>query len=169
MVVMIVLLQFAMVQFGISATYADEGRTVFGKMPHKILLAIALAVLTILSTTQAFSADPTGVWLTKDKAEITITNCGPNFCGIVSKPAKPGLRDIRNPDPMLNGRPILGMPLLKVKKAEVQDVLPGELYNPLDGKMYEGSLELRSNDKLRVRGCVLRIFCLHEDWVRIGS
>jgi len=126
-------------------------------------------MLTFLSSTAAFANDPSGVWLTKDSAEITIKRCGQNYCGIVSRPAKPGLRDIRNPDPSLNGRPILGMPLLKVNKTMTKGVLPGELYNPLDGKMYQGSVQLKTSNKLRVRGCVLRVFCLHEDWVRIGS
>ncbi|MCZ4270945.1 DUF2147 domain-containing protein [Maritalea porphyrae] len=126
-------------------------------------------MLTYLSASAAFATDPTGVWLTKDKAEITIKECGQNYCGIVSKPAKPGLRDIRNPDPQLNGRPILGLPLLEVQKDAQHGKLPGQLYNPLDGKMYDGTLELKNADKLRVRGCVLRVLCLHEDWVRIGS
>jgi len=146
-----------------------KGKAVFGKTPQNIILSTFLILLTISSATFAFASDPTGVWLTKDKAEITIMRCGQNFCGIVSKPAKPGLRDIHNPDPKLNGRPIMGLPLLKVQRTEERGVLPGELYNPLDGKMYQGTLELKSSDKLRVRGCVLRIFCLHEDWVRIGS
>ncbi|MGJ8528748.1 DUF2147 domain-containing protein [Maritalea sp.] len=141
----------------------------FGKKPKDLLLASTLVLFAIFSASAAFSADPTGVWLTKDKAEITIKRCGADYCGIVSKPAKPGLRDIRNPDPALNGRPIMGMPLLRVSKEGKKGVLPGQLYNPLDGKMYEGTLELRANNKLRIRGCVLKIFCLHEDWVKIGS
>lgn len=94
--------------------------------------------------------------------------CGDDFCDLVSKPAKPGLRDIRTPDPVLNGRPILGMPLLRVSADKFKSKLPGELYNPLDGKIYQGSLELRSENELRVRGCVLKVLCIHEDWVRIG-
>ena len=128
-----------------------------------------VAIALLLSTGVAMASDPTGVWLTKDKAEITISKCGADYCGVVSKPAKPGLRDIRNPDPALNGRPIMGMPLLRVSRNHERGKHPGELYNPLDGKFYEGTLELKSNGKLRVRGCVLRVFCLHEDWVRIGS
>lgn len=137
-------------------------------MPQRLFVILTLA-LTILSTGSALSADPTGTWLTKDKAEISIKKCGQSYCGIVSKPAKPGLRDIHNPDPKLKGRPILGMSLLKVHRDGKPDMFPGELYNPLDGKMYDGSVQLRNNSELRVRGCVLKIFCLHEDWVRIGS
>lgn len=135
------------------------------------LIAIVLATVFLLSASHAFATDPSGVWLTKQKAQITIKRCGQNFCGIVSKPAKPGLRDIYNPDPSLKGRPIMGMPLLKVSRTGSKSGrLPGELYNPLDGKMYEGSLQMRSNDKLRVKGCVFfNVICLHEDWVRIGS
>lgn len=141
----------------------------FGKYSLMRLLAICLLILALLPTSAALANDPSGIWQTKDKAEITIERCGADFCGIVSKPAKPGLRDIRNPDPALNGRPILGMPLLRVNREGEQNKLPGELYNPLDGKMYQGSLELLDENKLRVRGCVLKVFCLHEDWVRIGS
>lgn len=136
--------------------------------PKNMMISL-MAVLAFAFALPAFATDPSGIWMTKDKAEVTIKKCGSQFCGVVSKPAKPGLRDIRNPDPALNGRPIMGMPILWVSKGEKPGVLPGELYNPLDGKVYEGTLELRSENTLRVRGCVLRIFCLHEDWVRIGS
>jgi uncharacterized protein (DUF2147 family) len=136
--------------------------------PKKLMLSF-ITTLALAFALPAFAADPSGVWLTKDKAEITIKKCGSQYCGVVSKAAKPGLKDIRNPDPALNGRPIKGMPILWVSAGDKPNVLPGELYNPLDGKVYEGTLELRSENTLRVRGCVLRIFCLHEDWVRIGS
>ncbi len=141
----------------------------FGEFPRTKLLTICLLMLALFPTSAALADDPTGVWLTNDKAEITIERCGADFCVIVSKPAKPGLKDIRNPDPELNGQPILGMPLLRVSHVGGQNRMTGELYNPFDGKMYQGSLELIGENELRVRGCVLKVICLHEDWVRIGS
>ena len=89
-----------------------------------------VAIALLLSTGVAMASDPTGVWLTKDKAEITISKCGADYCGVVSKPAKPGLRDIRNPDPALNGRPIMGMPLLRVSRNHERGKHPGRALQP---------------------------------------
>ncbi|GLQ18163.1 DUF2147 domain-containing protein [Maritalea porphyrae] len=113
----------------------DQEKALFGEKLYRNSIAITMLLLAILTSPAALANDPTGTWLTKDKAEITIERCGDDFYGIVSKPAKSGLRDIRNPDPALGGRPILGMPLLRVSADIIQCKLPGELHNPFDGKM----------------------------------
>ncbi len=57
----------------------------------KYVLALALALPTTVSFAQAFN--PVGTWRTRLDAEVRIDRCGQQFCGVVTKAAKPGLTD----------------------------------------------------------------------------
>ena len=57
---------------------------------------------------------------------------------------------------------LLGM---QVGKAGEWD---GNIYNSDNGKTYQGSIALKSDDIVHVEGCVLGILCGGEDWTRIA-
>ncbi|AVX04945.1 hypothetical protein MXMO3_02433 [Maritalea myrionectae] len=133
----------------------------------KYLLALALVMPTTVGFAQAFN--PVGTWRTRLDAEVRIDRCGRQFCGVVTKAAKPGLTDKRNPDPKLRNRPIEGILLITFSKSEEPKAFVGELYNPLDGKMYEGTAKMPNPQTIRLKGCLFySILCLKEDWVKIA-
>lgn len=135
-----------------------SGRWVSFLLPAALGLALA-------SPATAF--EPAGLWLTELQAEIRIAPCADGYCGTVAKPVKPGLFDINNPDPELRGRPIEGLPLIWMSEGRSPQVWDARLYNPIDGRMYSGVVQMSSNETLHLRGCVLFIFCKAEDWVRL--
>ena len=127
-----------------------------------------LAMLAIVAfAAPAGGIEPQGLWLTELRAEILITPCNRGYCGIVAKPVKPGLFDINNPDPALRGRPIEGLPLIWLSEGGSPQVWDARLYNPIDGRMYSGVVQMRDDATLHLRGCVLFIFCKAESWVRL--
>jgi uncharacterized protein (DUF2147 family) len=125
-----------------------------------------------------------GVWLTDSKSEMTISPCGQGWCGYITKIVVPerikkqygddleaigdNYTDAMNPDPDLRDRPILGLQILTLKASSREKVFDGEIYNPEDGKTYSGYLEVVSDKKLVLNGCVMMgLFCKGEDWTRV--
>ena len=127
-----------------------------------------------------------GTWQTLELSEVTITLCPEGFCGTLSKIVLPteGLTeeeyaaalamppetypDVRNPDPALRSRPMLGLQLLTLVPSTKPNVYDGTIYNPEDGNTYSGYVEMLGPDLLRLNGCVLyNIVCQGQDWVRV--
>jgi uncharacterized protein (DUF2147 family) len=131
-------------------------------------------IVTLLFLTGAARADVTGVWSTvEDKSHVKIEPCGDKMCGTIvwlKEPlteAKTDKTDMKNEDPKLQGRKILGLPLLNgfVKEGD-NEWDDGTIYNPEDGKTYSSSLSLVNPNTLEVKGCVL-FFCKTQTWTRV--
>jgi uncharacterized protein (DUF2147 family) len=127
-----------------------------------------------------------GVWQTLLQSEITIARCPEGFCGTLSKIVVPSegltpeeqaaaqgldpatFTDIRNKDPDLRSRPMLGLQILTLNPSVKPNIYDGEIYNPEDGNTYSGYLEMTGPDVARLNGCVLfNVVCKGEDWVRL--
>nr|WP_295888875.1 DUF2147 domain-containing protein [uncultured Devosia sp.] len=127
-----------------------------------------------------------GIWQTQELSEVTIALCPEGFCGTLSKIVVPregltdeeyaaaqampveSFTDMRNPDPTLRGRPMLGLQILTLLPSTKPNVYDGEIYNPQDGNIYSGYVEMLGPDQLRLNGCVLyNIVCQGQDWVRV--
>jgi uncharacterized protein (DUF2147 family) len=127
-----------------------------------------LAVLTTLSIAPASAGDPSGDWLVENgEARIRVAFCAGSLWGVVSWEKNPGGKDTVNPDPAKRSRDTLGMPILIDMKPAGGDKWAGQIYNAKDGKMYQASVSLESDNALKVRGCVLGgLFCGGETWAR---
>jgi uncharacterized protein (DUF2147 family) len=112
-----------------------------------------------------------GVWVTEDKsAEIAVRPCGGNLCAAIRKVSVrvPGgvPRDVKNPDPKLRGRALVGVAILSGVERSGKEWSGGQVYVPRTGKSYPAKVKLLSADKLSVQGCVLMI-CRGEVWTRV--
>jgi uncharacterized protein (DUF2147 family) len=118
----------------------------------------------------ALAADPTGDWRVADGvANIRVAQCNGNMWGVVSWEKTPGGRDKNNPDPALQSRPTLGMPiLLAMKKKPGADAWEGQVYNAKDGQTYSSTIKPVGADQLEIQGCVLGFLCGGETWSRVG-
>ena len=135
-------------------------------------LATLLAALLVSLTAGMAplgAVEPTGLWLTELQAEILIRPCPEGWCGTVAKPVRPGLFDINNPDPDLRTRPIEGLPMIWITEGNSAETFDARLYNPIDGKMYNGVVTMRNEATLHLRGCVLFIFCKAESWTKLAN
>ncbi|QDZ09862.1 DUF2147 domain-containing protein [Devosia ginsengisoli] len=154
---------------------------------------VILAGMAGANAQEPFAPDPNrildpieGIWQTLELSEITIALCPEGFCGTLSKIVVPreGLTeeeyaaamampvesfpDVRNPDPALRSRPMLGLQILTLLPSQKPHVYDGAIYNPEDGNTYSGYVEMLGPDLIRLNGCVLyNIICQGQDWVRV--
>jgi uncharacterized protein (DUF2147 family) len=129
--------------------------------------------MALLAGSAAMAADPGGLWLVEDrKAKVRIAPCGDAMCGSVVWLAQPNdpetgkpLTDKLNFDPEKRTRPIMGIAVLIDMRGDGRGRWHGNIYNPEDGNIYSGSIEVVGST-LRVRGCVA-FFCETRIWTRV--
>lgn len=140
----------------------------------RIFARLALAAAIGLTATTALSSDasPIGVWTTpEDGGQVRILACGANLCGrvVTSKQLKadPTLKDARNKDPALRGRPLKDLQLMSGFSGGPKVWKNGRIYRPQDGGTYSGRMELVDANRLKVTGCVAPGLCQTQTWTRV--
>ena len=134
--------------------------------------------LTLLAVTSigAQSQTPVGVWLHANKRiRVEIAPCGDRLCGKIVWFRWPNdaqglpLVDLKNADPALRTRPLLGLTVLKgLRRAGGRTWEDGEIYNPDDGVDYRALMSIEDNGTLRVRAFVLfPLLGKTQIWTRI--
>jgi uncharacterized protein (DUF2147 family) len=141
------------------------------------LLAAALVVAH-----QAHAAGPAadpvfGVWLTQAKdGKVRIAPCASDpaqTCGVILSGKAPDgqdarlVTDIKNQDPALRSRPIVGLQIISgFRRDGAGGWTGGAIYDPVGGKTYKAKMGPGPNGALKVAGCVL-FFCRAETWTRV--
>lgn len=137
------------------------------------LTARALIAIVMMSSANRGEAanptDPSGTWLVEDgRARIRLERCGPareRICGFIVWMKNPvdargePYRDRQNPDPDKRTRALLGHQLLMGLQATPDGRFAGNIYNAEDGKFYSVSLWRDQSDKLKLKGCLIGLFC----------
>jgi uncharacterized protein (DUF2147 family) len=118
-------------------------------------------------------ADPTGLWLAKDSAHVSITPCGDALCGVLASTKSPTdpetgapWTDKHNIDAGLRDRPLVGVPVLIGMRPDGAEWWTGHLYNVDDGKTYFGKLHEIDARTIRIEGCV-GLICGGDNLTRI--
>jgi len=125
-----------------------------------------------------------GTWVTEPKTEVTIGPCEQGYCGSITRIVVPphireqygdqldqippeAYTDQYNEDPALRSRPIQGLTILTLTEQTAPNRYDGWIYNPEDGKTYEGFVEMLGPDRLRLTGCVMfKTICQGQEWER---
>ncbi len=129
---------------------------------RRVFWALSALVLQVLSAA-AQNPTPVGVWLHPDKRiEIEIAPCGDRLCAKIVWFKRPNgdnglpLADVKNKDPALHTRPLLGLIVLQgLRAAGENNWEDGEVYNPDDGGNYRARMSIESNGNLRIRAFIL--------------
>lgn len=114
----------------------------------------------------------TGLWTNHKKdAKIRIYRCGFKYCGRIIWTKDGPSTDIKNPDPALRSRQILGLRILKdLSYMGKNRWAGGRLYDPKSGDTYTGRAVLVSPGRLRLRGYILiPIFGKTTTWTRVKN
>ncbi len=151
-------------------------------MPVRIIAIIGFIFILLTPHANGANADAiVGLWSMKDReAQFSIYKCGSEYCGKISylsepnyPPTKKGLAglpkmDLRNPDPQLRERSLVGLPFLEGFHFTDENTWEGgRIYNPDDGQKYRCKLWLDGENRLKVRGYLgIPALGKTETWVR---
>jgi uncharacterized protein (DUF2147 family) len=151
-------------------------------MRHRAYAA-AMGLLTAAifapgSQSQAASADPTGYWMKPDaerESKIQVFKCGTSKTQLCAKiiwlkepndsRGKP-LHDLRNEDPSMRDRPIVGLTIFTALSPSAPSTWTGKIYNPEDGHTYSATLTVVSRRQIMLRGCKAWLLCGEKQWLR---
>ena len=132
-----------------------------------LLLAALLAATVGDASSQTsgskLSPTPVGVWLhANERIQVEIAPCSDRLCGRIIWFRWPNdaqglpLVDVKNPDPALRTRPLLGLMVLRgLRRSGKNTWADGEIYNPDDGVDYRARMSIQDDGSLRMRAYVL--------------
>jgi uncharacterized protein (DUF2147 family) len=132
-------------------------------------LAFFCIVLGAMAGASAAPADVFGVWLTKDgTGHVEIKPCGTSACGVIiwGKEGSGPETDVKNPNPELRTRQLIGLRILENFTRRETGWFNGRIYDPKSGNTYRSELAARPDGTLGVKGCVGPI-CRTEIWRRV--
>jgi uncharacterized protein (DUF2147 family) len=149
---------------------------------HAFAAAMGLVTAAILapgSSSQAATADPTGYWYKPDaerESKIQVFKCGKSqLCAKIvwlkdpnDSRGKP-LHDIRNENPSMHDRPIVGLTLFSGMAQSAPGTWSGQIYNPEDGHTYAATLTMLSRSEIKLRGCKAWLLCGEKQWLRTSA
>lgn len=123
-----------------------------------------------------------GAWYNAEKdAQIEIVRCGEKYCGKViwlkepnypegSKDGAAGTPklDHNNPEPALRKMPIIGLQIVHdFSYVKENSWIRGRVYDPKNGKTYQGKMTLVSPNQLSLRGFIgISFFGRTTNWTR---
>lgn len=135
------------------------------------MTAIAAGLAALAGSAEA-AGTVQGVWLTQTgSGKVRIAPCGSKLCGTIvwvknpldKTTGKPQL-DVKNPDPALRDRPIVGLQMIRdFKSVPGGRWAGGSIYDPESGKTYASKLNLNPDGTLKVEGCIA-IICQAQTW-----
>jgi uncharacterized protein (DUF2147 family) len=151
---------------------------------HALAAAMGFAAAVLVasgSQSQAASADPTGYWMKPDaerESKIQVFKCGKSKTQLCAKIAwlkdpkdsrgRP-LHDVRNQNPSLRDRPILGLTIFSGLTPSAPSTWTGKIYNPEDGQIYSATLTVLSRKQILLKGCKAWLLCGERQWLRTSS
>lgn len=135
--------------------------------------APVLLALFAFTAAPALAASPAeGLWRTPTRnGQVQIYECGPALCGkLVTSDglkADPTLKDVKNKDESLRGRPLKDLVMLTGFTGGPTEWKGGSVYNGDDGGTYKGSIKLLNPDQLKLTGCIVFPLCKTQTWNRV--
>jgi len=150
-------------------------------MKKPIYLMMLTACFALLAAAPARANEESlleGYWLTENKrAVVEIDDCdGPNgsesLCGEIHWIIAGGMvYDTKNPDLKKRGRPLCDLDILwGFRQESTNSWVEGSIYKADEGDTYNAQLELKSPDRLNVRGYVgVPMLGKSQSWTRVNE
>jgi len=140
----------------------------------KITSCLLAVYMMILGAGHAVEpVDVYGEWTPPDMdAVISIRNCGEVLCAelVTHDYTKLAAHDIKNPDPALRDRALLGVKILDgLRMTGRLKWGGGELYDPRTGKSYSSRVKILDSGRLKITGCISAYLCKGYIWTRARS
>jgi uncharacterized protein (DUF2147 family) len=136
-----------------------------------------LPVIGVTALMGAFPAlalgpqDVYGVWRQPDSGSLVqIYPCSGAVCAKLVWISGPNRVDVKNPDPALRNRSMVGIEIWHHAKETAPLQWSGSAYNPLDGATVYGTLHLTGEGALVVASCNLNLMpCSERTWTKVSE
>jgi uncharacterized protein (DUF2147 family) len=131
----------------------------------------AAAFLGAHAASALSAQDVFGVWRNPDNGSlIQIYPCDGSICAKIVLVPDATIKDVKNPDPALRGRPLVGIDTWRHAKETAPLQWSGSAYNPLDGATVYGTLHLASDAALVEASCNLEVMpCFERTWTKVSA
>jgi hypothetical protein len=112
------------------------------------------------------------------ESKILVFKCGKSknlLCAKIAWLKEPNdskgqpLHDIRNEDPSMRGRSIVGLTIFSGLAPSAPSTWTGKIYNPEDGHTYSATLTVLSRRQIMLRGCKAWLLCGERQWLRTAA
>jgi len=133
-------------------------RALFGRVSLKAgkrQRTLALAALALLAGASAQATEPTiyGVWLRDEHDErLEFYDCDGKLCA-----REDAVTSVEGGPPQI---------ILRSATKTGNNQWKGELFNPENGKTYNGKIHYNPPDQLTLTGCLVAFLCQSETWTR---
>jgi len=138
----------------------------------KLAWTLAFIFSTVFGAASAL-ADPLGLWLAQDGANVRVMPCGSYLCAVLVKTKSPVDPETGRPwtdkhshDPAQRNRRLVGTAVLSSMVPDGSGKWSGRLYDVDKGDSYQGHLLELNARTIRVEGCVMGI-CGGQNMTRI--
>jgi uncharacterized protein (DUF2147 family) len=143
-------------------------------MKFQTLCSVFAVTMSAFVGAAAAHADPRGLWLAEDGAQVRVASCGKAICGkiaVAKSPTNPDTgqpwTDRNNLDSALRDRPLVGVEVFISMMPDGPGKWTGELYDTGRGRNFSGHLYDIDPKTLRVEGCIAPDHCGHKDLNRL--
>jgi uncharacterized protein (DUF2147 family) len=138
----------------------------------RLIRLLVIGVVAFLNAVPALALGPQdiyGVWKHPDNGSlIQIYPCDGSICARIVSVPNPAVRDAKNPDPALRGRPVTGVETWRHARETAPLQWSGSAYNPADGATVYGTLKLTGETSLAVASCNLDVMpCFEQTWMKL--
>lgn len=134
-----------------------------------IKIFFVLLLMTVKTNAQVKADAILGTWQTAKKdAQLIIYRKGQFFFGKIVFLRNPRT-DVKNPNPALRSRDLLGAEILTNFNFNGKDKWEdGKIYDPSSGKTYSCNMKLQNNNALEIRGYIgISLLGRTEVWNRV--
>ena len=150
------------------------GRNRLGAAARIVALwSFSLTLFAGVAAKQPASEAVFGMWETPMMdAVITIDRCGERLCATLVRHdyEQMAQTDIKNPDPALRGRPLLGLRIIEGLKAVKRGKWRGGVfYDPRTGRSYTPKIKLIDRNRVKISGCIGPGLCKGYVWTRVDG
>ena len=143
----------------------------------KLFLTVSVLLIAIVSSKAQDKDDILGKWMSAHgSGQIEIYKDGDQYSGKLVWLKSPTddegkiKTDIHNPSEDRRSHPLIGLEILKKYNYKGDgEWTDGAIYDPKSGKTYSSKMELKSTDKLEIRGFMgISLIGKSEVWTRVN-
>ena len=138
-----------------------------------LIQVLVLSLLALSAPLLADVADIEGTWLSGDgdgliAIRVDDSEIHATILGSPNESPDRAKTDVKNPDPALRGRPLVGLEIFEDFRYDSNGAWSGgSIYDPNSGKTYSCKIKLVGPDTLKVRGFIgIALIGRTETWTR---